>query len=94
MKISDATIRFRIRPDDRAQYEQLALASEVGLSEWVRRACKKAARDQPPPSDLRRDLVILRSNLNAIRDRLADEQAIALYEVARELVDRRLDSSR
>lgn len=50
MKTSDATIRFRSRPDDRRLYEQAAGRADMRLSAWVRGPAATRRRGRPSTS--------------------------------------------
>lgn len=97
MKVSDATIRFRSRPDDRRLYEQAAGRADMGLSAWVRRACRSAATGQAIDIDTRRDLVRLRMSLNRLASLSAalppDAEAAATIREMRDVLDRRIGQS-
>jgi len=94
MKTSDATIRFRSRPDDRRLYEQAAGRADMGLSAWVRRACRNAATGQTVDIDTRRDLVRLRMSLNRLASLSTalqpDAEAAAAIGEMRVILDRRI----
>lgn len=77
MKVSDTTVRFRSRPDDRNAYAAAAANSGITLSEWVRRACNRAIRSAPMDAEARRNLVILRMTLNRARDSVSDPSLVA-----------------
>ncbi|WP_182085955.1 hypothetical protein [Aureimonas sp. ME7] len=94
MKTSDATIRFRSRPDDRRLYEQAAGRADLRLSAWVRRACRNAATGQTVDIDTRRDLVRLRMSLNRLATLSTalppDGEAAVTIREMRAVLDRRI----
>lgn len=90
MKVSDATIRFRSRKDDRQLYEQAAERENLNLSSWVRRACRGAALGQTMDTDVRRDLVRIRMALNRLAANATDGDTIVAISEMRALLDRRI----
>lgn len=90
MRVSDSTVRFRTRPDDRVRYERAAAAYGISLSAWMRRVCAQASAGVVFDAGIKRDLVKMRMIMNRISDHTHDPSVIAAAEEAGRLLQARI----